>query len=84
MFKRKKRKRVAGLRLILIKNFRTRVQINLINYSAVSDKPHEHLLTYYNYEIKIVNARPMNTKHLMATASALLLMLLSAGSPNAL
>ena len=84
VFKRRKRTRVAGLRPILTKNFGTRGQIDLIDYSATPDGPCKCLLTYCDHGIKIANARPLTTKHLMAVASALQSMFGVTGSPDIL
>ena len=50
-----KRARVTGLHPILIKNFDTRGQIDLIDYSTTPNGPYKYLLTYHDHSIKIAN-----------------------------
>ena len=64
--------KVARHRPVLVKNFSTRVKINLIDYSDTSDKPCKCLLIYWNHRIKIVNARSLTEKYFMAVTCALL------------
>ena len=74
IFRRRKRTYVAGSQPILTKNFGTRGQIDLINYSATPDGPCKCLLCYCNHRIKVANCRPLTNKDLMAVAHSLLSM----------
>ena len=59
MFKQRKKARVAGMRLMLTKNFGARGQVDLIDYSATPDSPQKYLLNYRDHGIKIATAKPV-------------------------
>ena len=74
MLKRRKRTRFTGSYPTLIKKFRTRGLINLIDYSTTPDGPCKYLLYYCDHGIKVANCRPLNNKYLIAIGHGLLSM----------
>ena len=71
-------------RKMLINNFGTRGQIDLIGYSATPNGPCKYLLCYRDNSIKLANHKPLTSKYLIVIACGLLSMFSVTGPPNTL